>query len=155
MSTTVCLTLWLAGHLGCVWEQNSLNNGMHTGTDFFALLPLCTQRGGGAWQLCNKLTLFCKLQTQQPPFGAKIFLDVCPFNWQLFCVFRVTVILIQLHQLNDSDYFCLVGDPCLFYSWCVCSTVEIQIRSTNGSSSWPAHQSKGHVLSWSTSLWRF
>ena len=61
--------------------------------------------------------------------------------WQLFCAFRVSVILIQLHLLNDNDYFCLVGDPRLFYSWCVCSTVEIQIRSTNRSSSWPAHQS--------------
>ena len=37
--TTVFLTLWLTGQLGCVYGRNSLNNGMRTGVNFFALLP--------------------------------------------------------------------------------------------------------------------
>ena len=34
--TTVFLTLWLAGHWGCVWGRKSLNNSMWTGRIFNA-----------------------------------------------------------------------------------------------------------------------
>ena len=39
------LTPWLAGHLGCVWRRNNLNNGMCTGVSFFAPFPSNTSPG--------------------------------------------------------------------------------------------------------------
>ena len=37
MITTVFLTLWLAGHWGCIWEWKSLNNSMRTGGIFASI----------------------------------------------------------------------------------------------------------------------
>ena len=53
------------------------------------------------------------------------------------------------------NLFSLLGNSCLFHSWCICATVEVQIRCPYWSSTWPSYQSKGYVLSWSTAVWRF
>ena len=61
MITTVFLTLWSAGHLGCVWGRKRINNGVITGEIFWP----GTSRAHSCIALAPLIRLFCRLQSYE------------------------------------------------------------------------------------------
>ena len=56
--TIVFLTLWLAGHIGCVWGRKSINNGVITGGYFWPR----ASRARSCIALAPLIRLFCRLR---------------------------------------------------------------------------------------------